>query len=245
MSSKIGLNLTRYYSINFDLPKRTKKLIKFIIIHYTGMKKENDAIKKLCNPKSKVSSHYFIKNNGDVLNLVPNLYTAWHAGISCWKNYSSLNKYSIGIEINNPGHNHRYSDFSSKQIHSLIKLLRYLIKKYEINKRNVLGHSDISPNRKKDPGEKFPWKKLAKLNLCKWHNLNEKKIKSFRNIRLSKLEEKLFFNNLQKIGYLKISNKRDKNKKNSIIKAFQRKFRQGLINGKTDQECLLISKNLQ
>ncbi len=245
MSSKIGLNLTRYYSINFDLPKRTKKLIKFIIIHYTGMKKENDAIKKLCNPKSKVSSHYFIKNNGDVLNLVPNLYTAWHAGISCWKNYNSLNKYSIGIEINNPGHNHRYSDFSSKQIHSLIKLLRYLIKKYEINKRNVLGHSDISPNRKKDPGEKFPWKKLAKLNLCKWHNLNEKKIKSFRNIRLSKLEEKLFFNNLQKIGYLKISNKRDKNKKNSIIKAFQRKFRQGLINGKTDQECLLISKNLQ
>ena len=179
------------------------------------------------------------------MNLVPNLYTAWHAGISCWKNYSSLNKYSIGIEINNPGHNHRYSDFSSKQIHSLIKLLRYLIKKYEINKRNVLGHSDISPNRKKDPGEKFPWKKLAKLNLCKWHNLNEKKIKSFRNIRLSKLEEKLFFNNLQKIGYLKISNKRDKNKKNSIIKAFQRKFRQGLINGKTDQECLLISKNLQ
>ena len=80
MSSKIGLNLTRYYSINFDLPKRSKRSIKFIIIHYTGMKKESDAIKKLCDPKSKVSSHYFIKNNGEVLNLVPNLYTAWHAG---------------------------------------------------------------------------------------------------------------------------------------------------------------------
>ena len=132
MSSKIGLNLTRYYSINFDLPKRTKQSIKFIIIHYTGMKKENDAIKKLCNPKSKVSSHYFIKNNGDVLNLVPNLYTAWHAGISTWKNYSSLNKYSIGIEINNPGHENSYSDFSSRQIHSLIKLLRYLLKKLKI-----------------------------------------------------------------------------------------------------------------
>ena len=145
----MGLNLTKKYSINFNIPKRPKVLIKFIIIHYTGMKNESLAIKKLCNPNSKVSSHYFIKNNGDVLNLVPNLYTAWHAGISCWKNYSSLNKYSIGIEINNPGHNHRYSDFSSKQIHSLIKLLRYLIKKYEINKRNVLGHSDISPNRKK------------------------------------------------------------------------------------------------
>ena len=102
MSSKIGLNLTEYYSINFDLPKRNKKIIKFIIIHYTGMRNENKAIQRLCDSNSKVSSHYFIKNNGDVLNLVPDLYTAWHAGNSYWKQYKSLNKYSIGIEINNP-----------------------------------------------------------------------------------------------------------------------------------------------
>ena len=126
------------------------------------MKKESEAIQKLCNSRSKVSSHYFIKNNGQILNLVPDLYTAWHAGVSCWKKFKSLNKYSIGIEINNPGHDHGYKKFNSKQIFSLIKLLKYLKKKYNIKKQNILGHSDIAPYRKKDPGEKFPWDVLAK-----------------------------------------------------------------------------------
>ena len=157
MSSKIGLNLTKYYSINFDLPKRNKKLIKFVIIHYTGMKNESKAIKRLCDSNSKVSCHYFIKNSGEVLNMVPALYTAWHAGVSSWKSFNSLNKHSIGIEINNPGHDYGYKKFSSNQILSLTRLLKYLIKKYNIKKQNILGHSDISPNRKKDPGEKFPW----------------------------------------------------------------------------------------
>ena len=244
MSLKIGVNLSTYYSINFDLPKRSKKSIKFIIIHYTGMKKEIAAIKKLCDQKSKVSSHYFIKNNGDVLNLVPNLYSAWHAGISSWKNYSSLNKYSIGIEINNPGHDNKYKNFSSKQIKSLIKLLKYLLKEFKIKKRNVLGHSDISPERKKDPGEKFPWKKLARLNLSNWHHLDEKKIKKFRNVKIDNIKEKVFYENLRKIGYLKISLESSINLKKSLIKAFQRKFRQGLINGKIDKECFLISESL-
>ena len=244
MSLKIGLNLSRYYSINFDVPKRSKKSIKFIIIHYTGMKKESDAIKRLCDPKSKVSSHYFIRNNGKVLNLVPDLYNAWHAGISYWNNHHSLNRYSIGVEINNPGHDNTYKKFSSKQINSLIKLLRYLKKKYRISKNNVLGHSDISPNRKKDPGEKFPWKKLADYNLCKWHKLNEKKIKQYRNLKVNNYEKKLFFKNLRYIGYLKLSNKSSKNHENNLVKAFQRKFRQSLINGTIDKECLLISENL-
>ena len=244
MSLKIGVNLSTYYSINFDLPKRSKKSIKFIIIHYTGMKKEIAAIKKLCDQKSKVSSHYFIKNNGDVLNLVPNLYSAWHAGISSWKNYNSLNKYSIGIEIYNPGHDNKYKNFSSKQIKSLIKLLKYLLKEYKIKKSNVLGHSDISPERKKDPGEKFPWKKLARLNLSNWHDLDEKKIKKFRNLKIENIKEKVFYENLRKIGYLKVSLKSSINLKKSLIKAFQRKFRQDLINGKIDKECFLISKSL-
>ena len=90
MSSKIGLNLTRNYSINFSLPKRHKKTIKFLIIHYTGMKTETSAIKKLLNPKSKVSSHYFIKDNGQIINFVPDEYIAWHAGQSNWKNFKSV-----------------------------------------------------------------------------------------------------------------------------------------------------------
>ncbi len=241
MSLKLGLNLTRYYSINFDLPKRSKKKIVYIILHYTGMKKETQAIERLCDSKSKVSSHYFVKNNGKVLNLIPDLYTAWHAGKSNWKKLKSLNNYSIGIEISNPGHDHGYKKFSSKQILSIIKLLRFLIGKYKIKKQNILGHSDIAPNRKKDPGEKFPWRRLAKKNLCKWHNLHEDKIRKNRNLKLKMNDENSFFSNLYEIGY---SISKNKNEKINLTKAFQRRFRQSLINGKIDQECLLISKNL-
>ena len=240
----MGLNLTRKYSINFSLPKRSKKQIKFLIIHYTGMRKQSKAIQRLCDSKAKVSSHYFITNNGNILNLVPDLYKAWHAGDSRWKDYRSLNKYSIGIEINNPGHEHGYKKFPKKQIFSLIKLLKYLKKKYNIQKTNILGHSDISPNRKKDPGEKFPWYFLAKKNLSIWYNLNEKKIKTYRNIKLKDNEIQMFFNNLNKIGYSKANLNKKKLEQSNLIKAFQRKFRQCLVNGKVDKECYLISKNL-
>ena len=240
----MGLNLTNYYSINFTIPKRRKNLIKFIIIHYTGMKKESDAIKRLCDAKSQVSSHYFIKNNGEILNLVPDLYEAWHAGKSSWKNYKSINKNSIGIEVNNPGHDHVYKKFYSKQIISLTKLLRFLKKRYNIKTKNILGHSDIAPFRKKDPGEKFPWNKLAKKKLCKFHSLNERKIKIYRNLKLESFENKKFLINLHKIGYSEINKANTNKSRELIIKAFQRRYRQDLINGKPDKECLLISKNL-
>ena len=244
MSLKIGINLIRNYSINFDLPKRSKKIIKFVIIHYTGMKKEVEAIERLSSPKSKVSSHYLIKNNGDILMLVPDTYTAWHAGKSSWKKYKSLNKYSIGIEISNPGHDYGYKKFSPKQIFSIIKLLEYLIKKYKLKKQNILGHSDIAPDRKKDPGEKFPWNKLAYKNLCIWHSICQKKLIKLRNIKLERKHQKKFQENLYNIGYPKIFPKNSKINKKNLITAFQRKFRQSLINGIIDQECFKISENL-
>ena len=150
------INTTLNYSPNFDVKKRRLKEIKFIIYHYTGMKKENQAINHLTNIKSKVSSHYFIKKNGEILTLVPDLYAAWHAGVSSWKKYKSLNKYSIGIEISNPGHKYTYKNFSKKQIKSVLKLSSHLIKKYKIKSNFILGHSDIATDRKKDPSEKFP-----------------------------------------------------------------------------------------
>ena len=233
------------YSPNFSTPKRPKKSIKFIVIHYTGMKKELDAIQRLQNPKFKVSSHYLIKKNGEIVILVPDLYEAWHAGLSSWKNHKYFNKNSIGIEISNPGHQHGYKNFSKNQILSLRKLLLYLIKKFQIKKKNILGHSDISPNRKKDPGEKFPWSELAKDGLVWCHNLDPKKIEKLRKKKLSpKSDEKIFIKNLYKIGYKKIKDfKFNKNIKYLTI-AFQRRFRQDLVDGKIDQECLDISKDL-
>ena len=239
------MNLIYDYSPNFSLPKRPKKRIKFIIIHYTGMKRELDSIKRLQNPKFKVSSHYLIKQNGEILILVPDLYEAWHAGLSNWKNYKYLNKNSIGIEITNPGHQHGYKNFSKKQIYSLKKLLLYLIKKFKIKKKCILGHSDISPDRKKDPGEKFPWKKLSKNELVWYHSLELKKIKKLRKVKLSfKHEEDKFIKNLYEIGYKKIKGLKLNKNIEYLTKAFQRRFRQDLVDGKIDQECLEISKNL-
>ena len=238
------MNLIKNYSQNFSLPKREKKLIKYIIIHYTGMKKEELAIKRLCDPKSKVSSHYFLKKNGEIINFIPDLYTAWHAGNSCWNKINSLNRFSIGIEISNPGHDFYYSNFSLKQIKALERLLKLLMKNYKISIKNVLGHSDIAPNRKKDPGEKFPWKILFKKGFINWHKLVEKKMRIHRGKKLSLIEEKIFLKNLYKFGYCRIKKENSLKNKIYLTKAFQRRFRQGLVNGKIDKECFLISKSL-
>ena len=238
MYAKISPN----YSPNFSTPGRIKKNIKFIIFHYTGMKSESKAISRLTNVKSKVSCHYLIKKNGSVILIVPENYIAWHAGKSYWKKYSSINNYSIGIEIQNKGHQHGYHRFSNSQIKSLIKISKYLVKKYNINKKNILGHSDIAYERKKDPGEKFPWEYLAKNQIGIWHNLNKKKLIKLRNIRLNSNEERKIFNLLEKIGY---SNKKNSSKrKSNLLKAFQRRFRPELVNGKIDCECIKIAEKV-
>jgi N-acetylmuramoyl-L-alanine amidase len=242
----MSINTTINYSPNFNPKKRKGRQIKFIIFHYTGMKTESEALNRLTNIQSEVSSHYLIKNNGEIVTMVPDLYVAWHAGKSYWKNFKSLNKNSIGIEISNPGHNFNYNKFSRKQIQSILKISKFLIRKYKINRKNILGHSDIAPIRKKDPGEKFPWDYLSKYKVSLWHNLPANMLKKnrFKNINL--INKKNFYNNLLKIGYL-IKNPKDIKKDkylNLVTKAFQRRFRQKLINGKIDQECLLISQNL-
>mgnify|MGYP006097618693 CR=1 FL=1 len=242
----MSIKTTYNFSPNFNPKKRISKQIKFIIFHYTGMKKESEAIKKLTNIQSEVSSHYLVKNNGEIVKLVPDLYTAWHAGKSSWRNFKSLNKNSIGIEITNPGHEFSYKKFSKKQIFSLLKLSRALIKKYKISSKNILGHSDIAPERKKDPGEKFPWKYLSKNKIGLWHTLNKQELIKNRKFKTSKIEKEFFFNNLFKIGYSKKTPKDINRSKylKKVAKTFQRRFRQELIDGKIDRECLFISINL-
>jgi len=242
----MALKTTINYSPNFNPKKRNSKQVKFIVFHYTGMKNESEALSRLIDIQSEVSCHYLIKNNGEIIKLVPDIYIAWHAGESSWKNYKSLNQNSIGIEITNPGYEYGYKNFTKKQITSLLKLSKFLIKKYKISPKNILGHSDIAVLRKKDPGEKFPWKYLSKNRIGIWHTLNKQDSIKNRKLKIDKIEENIFFRNLFKIGYSKKYPKDNSKNKylKELAKTFQRRFRQELVDGKIDQECLLISKNL-
>ena len=224
-------------SPNYSRNSRPKKSIKFIIIHYTGMQSEIESINRLIDKNSKVSCHYLINRKGTIMQMVKENKIAWHAGVSKWKNIKNLNKNSIGIELVNKGHFFGYENYSNLQINSLIKLCSKLKKKYKIHKENFLGHSDIAPNRKIDPGEKFPWKRLSNYKLGKWYNLKKNEI-------LSDDKKKLFFKNLYKIGYryFKID-KRVKSDK-LIIKAFQRRYNPKKITGYIDLKTLKISQFL-
>jgi len=242
----MGLKIRENYSPNFDPIVRKIKNIRFLIFHYTGMKSERKAIERLTKIQSEVGAHYFIKKDGEIIRMVPDLYKAWHAGISYWGKYKFLNKYSIGIEISNPGHQFGYVNFKKKQIKNLIILTKLLVKKYNIKKNHILGHSDIAPDRKRDPGEKFPWKILYNNKVGVWHDLNHKKLIKLRKKKLSVLEKNLFFKNLKKFGYFsKKTNAISKEKNDKLlIKAFQRRFRPEIINGKIDRENLTIAQKI-
>ena len=237
------MKINNRYSPNFDKKKRSINSIKIIVIHYTGMQSERESLDKLSNPKSKVSSHFVINRNGKIYRLVQDHQVAWHAGKSCWGKYKDINKNSIGIELVNKGHQFGYTSFNKKQLSSLIKICKNLIKKYKIKKRNVVGHSDIAPLRKIDPGEKFPWKQLAKKNIGIWYSHKLSLLRKFRKVKIFTKEDKAkFVKNLNNIGYCFST----KNKSFFIktIKAFQRHYRKELINGLVDKECLIIAQNI-
>ena len=147
-------------SPNFEL--KAKRRIKYIIIHYTNLPSTQAALKHLLNKRNKVSAHYLLDKKGKIYSLVNEKDIAWHAGISSWKVDKLLNKKSIGIELQNTGIAGNYEKFPNQQISQLEKLILELQNKYNISNANILGHSDISPDRKIDPGPKFPWHRLFK-----------------------------------------------------------------------------------
>ena len=228
------MEITKFYSPNFVKKKRLNKNIRAIIIHYTGMQSERESLKRLTTAASKVSAHYVINRSGKIFKLVNENNVAWHAGKSKWKNYKNLNKNSIGIELVNKGHQYGYQKYTKIQIKKLIKLCKYLIKKYRIKKSLILGHSDIAPLRKIDPGEKFPWKYLSSNGVGFYPNLKGK------NKTKLKPQSKLFFKYLDKIGYKYLKT----NFKKKIIKNFQRRYRPNKVNGILDQETMQISEFL-
>jgi N-acetylmuramoyl-L-alanine amidase len=237
------MKISKIYSPNFDKKKRSNNSIKLIIIHYTGMQSERESLFKLCDAKSKVSSHFVIGQNGKIYRLVQDNQIAWHAGKSCWGKYKNLNKNSIGIELVNKGHQFNYTNFKKKQLKSLIQICKLLIKKYKIKKKNLIGHSDVAPLRKADPGEKFPWKHLAAKGIGNWHQCKPSLLRQNRNIKiLNKTDKTKFIRNLSKIGYCFSSKKKSFYIK--ILRAFQRHYRKELINGVLDKECMIIAQNL-
>ena len=153
-------------------PRKKNKIVKYIVIHYTGMRNLKSAYKKLSDMNSSVSAHYLISRGGIIFNLLCPKYKAWHAGKSKWKNNTNINDYSIGIELENKGHDYGYSNFSTKQYSSLRNLIFFFKKNFKILDKNVIFHSDIAPNRKCDPGEKFI------INHIGINRFKNKKIKS-------------------------------------------------------------------
>lgn len=202
--------------------------IKFIILHYTAVDFE-DSVKILTSEEAKVSAHYLIDYNGSIHNLVDDEYIAWHAGKSKWKNYEKLNDISIGIEIVNSGK----EKFTKEQYEAIINLCYKLMQKYNIQRSNIIAHSDIAPTRKIDPGIFFNWQKLSNHNLGIEFNLLKNQSNNFFIPNQSSIIE--IQNNLLKIGYdVKITSEYDKNTSDSL-RAFMMHF---------NPEAILMQSNI-
>jgi N-acetylmuramoyl-L-alanine amidase len=183
------------------------------------------AIARLTDPEAKVSAHYLVAEDGQVLQMVAESKRAWHAGRSYWRGMTNLNSASIGIEIVNPGHEFGYRPFPDEQIDALIPLVAGIVERHKITRGNVVGHSDIAPTRKQDPGELFPWSRLAKLRLAL--------PRPTKNLMDPNWTDGGFLLALERFGY-------DVSDKLAAIVAFQRRFRPELIDGEIDGECRAI-----
>ena len=229
----------KFKSPNFDNRRKNLK-IKYIILHYTETKNLIDAKNILCCSDRKVSCHYLINCNGKIYELVNAKNRAWHAGVSCWQQDSNINHNSIGIEIVNKGERKK-DKFKNKQIISLINLILMLKKKFKISKENILGHSDIAPLRKIDPGIFFPWDKLSEQSIGLPTNKYFRK-KEISARSLNRRETTQFLKNLKEIGYNQIQIEKKYNKINNIIiQCFHRHFLPCLLSKKPNEVSLLTS----
>ena len=199
--------------------------VSMLVLHYTGMQDADSAIARLRDPAAKVSCHYLVAEDGTILRMVDEAKRAWHAGRSHWRAIDDVNSASIGIEIVNPGHDWGYRPFPAEQIEALIPLVADIKERHGITRGDVVGHSDIAPARKRDPGELFPWHSLARLRLAL--------PRPTRNLMDPHWTEAGFCLALERFGY-------DVADRMAAIMAFQRRFRPELIDGEIDAECRMI-----
>ncbi len=203
--------------------------VTMIVLHYTGMQDAASAIARLCDPEAKVSAHYLIAEDGQVVRLVAEEKRAWHAGKSYWRGITDVNSASVGIEIVNPGHELGYRPFPVAQIDALIPLMQEVTLRHKVTRGNVVGHSDIAPARKDDPGELFPWERLAKLRLAL--------PSPTKNLMDPHWSDAGFLLALERFGY-------DVAEPLAAIRAFQRRFRpsnfDGIVDGETRAKLLAL-----
>ena len=199
--------------------------VTMIVLHYTGLADADGAVARLTDPAAKVSAHYLVHEDGRVLRMVAEDKRAWHAGKSHWRGVTDVNSASIGIEIVNPGHEFGYRPFHDEQIDAVVRLVSEIKDRHEISRGNVVGHSDIAPARKRDPGELFPWHRLAKLRLAL--------PRPTRNLMDPGWTEGGFLLALERFGY-------DVSEPMAAIMAFQRRFRPEMVDGEVDAECRCI-----
>ena len=214
-------------SPNFD--ERDGKPVTMLVLHYTGMEDAASAIARLSDPDAKVSCHYLVAEDGQILRMVDESKRAWHAGRSSWRAVQEVNASSIGIEIVNPGHEFGYRPFPDEQMDALIPLVADIVKRHNIPRANVVGHSDVAPARKRDPGELFDWARLAKHRLVLE--------RPTRNLMDPNWTDGGFLLALERFGY-------DVANPDAAIMAFQRRFRPELLDGEIDGECRAILLSL-
>ena len=200
--------------------------VSMVVLHYTEMEGADAAIERLTDPEAKVSAHYIISEAGEVTRLVPEEKRAWHAGVSYWRGETDVNTVSVGIELDHPGHAYGYREFADAQIAALVPLLARIVERYDIPRANVVGHSDVAPQRKTDPGELFPWARIAKLGLCLPRPTKLELGDPFDN-------DGAFYLALERFGY-------DTSDGRKVVEAFQRRWRPELIDGVIDGEIRAI-----
>ena len=225
-------------SPNFDA-RPIGAAIDMLVLHYTGMKTADEALSRLCSPEAKVSAHYTVDTEGCVYVHVAEECRAWHAGVSYWASKPSVNDRSIGIELVNPGHEFGYVPFTVDQIAALIELTQGILSRHPIPARFVLGHSDVAPARKTDPGEMFPWQRLAEAGIGLWPNLHPPLEGGSEN---SSTAKDFPGRGLARFGY-GVPPEVDVPLE-AVVTAFQRHFRPAKIDGIADDECRAILTSL-
>ncbi len=220
--------------------------IDVLVLHYTGMVSAKAALERMRDPLFKVSAHWCIDENGTIYRLVPEEMRAWHAGLSYWRQRHLLNDTSIGVELVNPGHELGYRPFPSAQMDALILLAGDIVTRYGILAANVVGHSDIAPLRKQDPGELFDWARLARNGIGIWPRVaGEPESKPVAlDLGASGREVQQLQENLFEFGYGLSSDGHYGEESQSIVRAFQRHFRQARVDGIADGATRAILENL-